>query len=118
MKFLVPYFVFVLSYNPIMVTPDAQLHKDFLNNQIIVGAEIGDLLIVEGEIKTDMQYTDLISYSPFQSEYFFRAALKYKGFSLGIEHACFHPIKTYNDVFQYEGGYERIYFKFDSREFE
>lgn len=115
MNILIPYFVFVLNWFPVAQPPDMVINRNIFQTDVTIGATFFEMLTIEGQTKTSMMQGDLFNYMPLQDEFYIRGFLEYKGFSIGIEHACFHPIETDVLVWQFEGGHDKVFFKFDSR---
>lgn len=118
MNFLIPYFVLALSWLPMTYTPDAQPHENLFMSDVTIGVQAWDFLTVEGQIKTVMQKASSVYFQPYQDEYYVRAFVEYKGFLLGAEHVCYHPVDSAGGMWQYNGGHNRVYFEFDTRGLE
>jgi len=54
------------------------------------------VVFFDTSVRTDMFYKDITNWSPVQVTFAIGGGIKYKGFTIGYEHSCFHPITTYN----------------------
>ena len=84
-----------------------------------VGADLLQYTWIEGQFKTYMLLKDWNPeggmFSPFQMEYGFRAGFQFKGFRIGYEHWCYHPVSIYKKVYAAElyGGYDRLFLEYN-----
>jgi len=90
---------------------------------IILDAEviILDYLFIGGAVKTYFQdQADDYSYHPFESDYLFKAGLRYKNLELGFRHLCLHPVRPYEMYYQpqssTDGSYEELYIRISNKE--
>lgn len=90
---------------------------------ITVGMILWKFLWAEGQFITYNAFLDFNPmggmFSPYQMEYGFRGGLQWKGFRIGYEHWCYHPIKassTYNYTQRF-GGVDQVYIEFNMSRF-
>ena len=72
-------------------------------------------LFIGGAIKTYMYGTNDYDYWPFESDYLFKAGLRYKNIEIGFKHFCLHPVRPYEMYYQpqgsTDGSYEEFYIR-------
>ena len=75
-----------------------------------------DYLFIGGATKTYFKdIPDNHSYYPFESDYLFKAGLRYKNIEAGFRHFCLHPVRPYEMYYQPQestnASYEEFYIK-------
>lgn len=92
----------------VATTPETRVRAD-----VVVGAEIADIISIEGQIDTWMValWEDGRAwFAPYQSDYYFRVYAEYEGFTIGYEHLCRHPVYTPGIyVTQWRGGHDEFW---------
>ncbi len=114
MTWLVPYFIFFAG----LIEPGGAL--DGIDNlqlqtKMTTGIELFGVLNIEGTADIYSLFPDDSYFQPYQGNYEFRTYIAIKGFSLGYEHQCFHPISPGAPVLSYYGGFDRIYIEYSTR---
>ncbi len=81
-------------------------------------------LFVSGEVRTDMWYNNRTTFYPFNMTYRISGGLRLGAVEIGIDHACIHPIITWQDYTlggpmfvtpRYEGAIDTFYIRLSSR---
>ena len=83
-----------------------------------VEIRILDYIFVGGAVKTYMHGTDNYNFWPFESDYLFKAGLRFKNLEVGFRHFCLHPVRPYEMYYQpqgsTDGAYEEFYIRISS----
>lgn len=87
--------------------------------QITVGGELGlGFASVYTSVGTDMFAISAVSFDPFLNTYLVGVKAEIGAFTLGFEHACYHPMISYqwipsrsNVVPAFEGAMDRLYLR-------
>lgn len=98
---------------------EAEYMKESYEFFSVLEAEIliNDLFFIGGKTETLFHAKEINNYIPYCVDFSFNAGLRYKLFEIGFIHRCIHPIFTYSierQPVKYEGGFEKIYFKFSN----
>ncbi len=95
-----------------VVSERYELDKDSLIffTSLTVGYQY-KFVYAEAELSTFMLKEDGFLFQPYNQNYYIRAGLKYKMFSVEYEHLCKHTV----DGFGINGGYDKISLKFNSK---
>ena len=81
-----------------------------------------DLFFIGGRTKTYMRKRiDVLSFWPTTAEFEFNAGIRAGILEIGFRHYCMHPIVPWlyhgGGAMQWEGGYEELYIRLESKEF-
>jgi hypothetical protein len=126
MNWLILLYFLELGYSPFYESLNSISEEySYIKNEsvfyITLDAEIilFDYLFIGGAVKTYFQ--DKInekSYIPFESDYLFKAGLRYKNLEVGFRHFCLHPVRPYEMYYQPQGStdasYEEFYIRISS----
>jgi hypothetical protein len=90
---------------------------------ITVGVTFLNVLTIEGQWQNLMvppwgDEADNIWFDPFQDRYYVRAYAEHRGFKLGIEHQCDHPVTTWGSPAapQWDYAYSwKVFLEIDTR---
>ena len=79
-----------------------------------------DHLFIGGAVKT--YFNDKLEsydFSPFESDYLFKAGLRFNNLEVGFRHFCLHPVRPYEMYYQpqgsTDGSYEEFYIRISSK---
>ena len=75
-----------------------------------------DYLFIGGSVKTYINNKpDDYKFMPFESDYMFRAGLRYKNIEAGFRHFCLHPVRPFEMYYEPQGStnasYEEFYIR-------
>ncbi|MDD5589516.1 MAG: hypothetical protein PHP92_05650 [Candidatus Nanoarchaeia archaeon] len=86
-----------------------------------IEAMLFDFIFARGSMKNVFNAClDSVEFAPDHDEYIFSCGLRFQEFEIGFLHKCYHPIHPYQFTTMQveniiEGGYEEIYFQFNSK---
>ncbi len=116
MNWLIPYFVFTMSFLPQSSIDGETVLKNQFQSDAMIGVELFDVVDINGLFVTDMSKSEnTIGFAPYQQKYVFDISLNWNGFSIGYSHECNHPVKSGVNMPENLGGGERLYIQYDSR---
>jgi len=124
MNWLILLYFIELGYSPFyqstnIISEDYEFIKKENVYYVNFDAEllILDHLFIGGSTKTFMQHqSNSYHFLPIESDFLFKAGLKFDNLELGIRHQCNHPVLNYGVLTEKEayGGYEEFYIRISS----
>ena len=126
MNWLILLYFIELGYSPFYQSLNVMEESSRINAEniyyITLDAEIVilDHLFIGGAVKTYFQdQKDNYTYFPFESDYLFKAGLRFGPLELGFRHFCLHPVRPYEMYYQpqgsTDGAYEEFYIRISSK---
>ena len=78
------------------------LNDDRMYAEILIGYTIGKKIVFDiyTGIDTVMATENILKYNPIESAYIIGSRLEVKGIYFQIEHTCFHPVWSDNELFR------------------
>ncbi len=114
-------FAQIKPYAGIEYFPESNITLESVVERTAIRYDTGDLALIYGigynwnkfqfktEAKTSMYLDELASYTPSHSEYSISASYQLEPFRFKIEHACYHPMQSFNDIpVKIYGGYVKL----------
>jgi hypothetical protein len=78
--------------------------------------EAYDIFFIGGKINTIFFQKNIKNYVPVEMEFLFKTGVRWRGFEIGFNHFCQHPVTTFNSHKRInvtgEGGYEKLYLQY------
>ncbi len=115
------YSPFYDSWNSLPVDELRISNENVFDVTLDAEVQIFDYFFMGGAIKSyfqDKENQD--SFYPFESNYLFKAGLRYKNIELGFRHLCLHPVRPYEMIYNAKGStngaYEEFYIRISSKQ--